>query len=229
MWKLTPAVLSDHPHIETVVEWCRSLHGDDAIWGALHGAVTGMERREPMTGQLERRDGSVVDCATVPLPDGATLVTFQDVTDTANVERALRERNDALEAADDLKNDFVHHVSYELRSPLTNIIVFAQLLDDDTTGPLTAKQREYLAYITASSSARPAIINDILDLATIDAGAMTFSLGPVGIRATMEAAAEGVRDRLAEHNLALDIRAETGIGSFVAVERRVRQILFNLL
>jgi len=146
-----------------------------------------------------------------------------------NVERALRERNDALEAADDLKNEFVHHVSYELRSPLTNIIGFAQLLDDLKTGPLTEKQREYLGYITSSSSALLAIINDILDLATIDAGAMTLDLGEVDIRATMEAAAEGVRDRLAEHGLALDIRADAGIGSFVADERRVRQILFNLL
>src|SRR5207253_5723023 len=94
--------------------------------------------------------------------------TFHDVTDTANVERALRERNDALEAADNLKSDFVHHVSYELRSPLTNIIGFAQLLNEPATGALTDKQREYLGYITASSAALLAIINDILDLATID-------------------------------------------------------------
>jgi signal transduction histidine kinase len=182
-----------------------------------------------MARRIERRDGSVVDCATVPLPDGATLVTFHDVTDTVNVERALRERNDALEAADNLKSDFVHHVSYELRSPLTNIIGFAQLLNEPATGALTDKQREYLGYITASSAALLAIINDILDLATIDAGAMTLNLAPVDIRATMEAAAEGVRDRLAEDDLTLDIRAAAGIGSFTGDERRIRQILYNLL
>ena len=81
-----------------------------------------------MAARLERLDGSVLDCATVPLPDGATLVTFQDVTDSVNVERALIERADALQDADRLKSAFVHHVSYELRSPLTNIIGFAQLL-----------------------------------------------------------------------------------------------------
>ena len=205
------------------------MHDVDSTWQMLQGAITGMERREPMSARIDRRDGSIIDCATVPLPDGATLVTFQDVTDTLNIERALRERNDALEAADDLKNDFVHHVSYELRSPLTNIIGFAQLLDDAKIGPLTSKQREYLGYITASSSALLAIINDILDLATIDAGAMTLDLGPVDIRATMEAAAEGVRDRVAEHGLVLDIKADAEIGRFVADERRVRQILYNLL
>jgi signal transduction histidine kinase len=146
-----------------------------------------------------------------------------------NFERALRERNDALEAADDLKNDFIHHVSYELRTPLTNIIGFAHLLHDDAIGPLTEKQREYLGYISSSSGALLAIINDILDLASIDAGAMQLDLGPVDIRRTIDAAAEGVRDRLAEHGLDLDIRTPDNIGSFTADERRVRQILFNLL
>ncbi|MGA2124731.1 MAG: PAS-domain containing protein [Xanthobacteraceae bacterium] len=230
MWSLSPAMLAERPHIEAVIARCRPQQRDDDAWQLLRGAVTGLEHREAVAGRrIERSDGSVVVCATVPLPDGATLVTFQDVTDTVKVERALRERNDALEAADRLKNDFVHHVSYELRSPLTNIIGFAQLLDDVRTGPLTEKQREYLGYITSSSSALLAIINDILDLATIDAGAMTLDLGPVDIRATIEAAAEGVRDRLADQGLALDIRADAEIGSFVADERRVRQILYNLL
>ena len=95
--------------------------------------------------KLERKDGSVLDCMTMPLPDGATMLTFQDITDTENVERALRERNEALETADQMKVDFVHHVSYELRSPLTTIIGFAHFLSDPVTGPLTPKQAEYLA------------------------------------------------------------------------------------
>jgi len=232
-WRLEPDALNgrdgERPHIETVLRWCRTLYGSDAFWAKLRGAVTGLERREPMTARLERLDGSVLDCATVPLPDGATLVTFQDITDSVNVERALIERADALQDADRLKSAFVHHVSYELRSPLTNIIGFAQLLEDPSTGPLTGKQREYLGYIGASSSALLTIINDILDLATIDAGGMTLDLKAVDIRAAVEAAAEGVRGRLAEQGIRLDVRAATDIGSFMADERRLRQILFNLL
>ena len=158
-----------------------------------------------------------------------TLVTFHDVTDSVNVERVLTERNQALVAADAIKIDFVQHVSYELRSPLTNIIGFTHFLDDPVTGPLTEKQREYLGYITASSNALLAIINNILDLASIGAGAMQLDLEPVDIRATMHAAAEGVQDRLVKNNITLDIKAPPDIGSFVADERRVRQILFNLL
>ena len=123
----------------------------------------------------------MLECMTMPLPDGATMLTFQDITDTENVERALRERNEALEAADQMKVDFVHHVSYELRAPLTTIIGFAHFLSDPSTGPLTAKQAEYLDYVTKSTNALLALTNNILDLATIDAGAMKLELGPVNI------------------------------------------------
>jgi signal transduction histidine kinase len=229
MWQLSPAMLAEHPHIEVVIAQCRVFHRDEEIWQTLRLAVTAMDSREPLLRRIERTDGSVVDCRTVRLPDGATLVTFQDVTDSVNVERVLIERNEALVQADKIKIDFVHHVSYELRSPLTNIIGFAHFLDDPSTGTLTPKQGEYLGYITASSNALLAIINNILDLASIGAGAMTLNLEPVDIRATMDAAVEGVQDRLVKNSIKLELRTPGDIGRFVADERRIRQILFNLL
>jgi signal transduction histidine kinase len=230
MWKLPEEALAERPHIEAVIAWCAPLQPEDQTLRSLRTAVTAIGQRESVKGRLERRDGSVVDVATLPLPDGATLLTFQDVTDTVNVERALRERNEALETADKIKIDFLHHVSYELRSPLTNIIGFAHFLGDPGTGPLTDRQSEYLGYITVSTNALLTLINDILDLATIDAGAMTLNLGPVDIRKTMDAAAEGIRDRLIKDHIALDIATDTPeIGVFSADERRVRQVLYNLL
>lgn len=229
MWKLPDQALAERPHIETITALSRPLHGGDPTWQALREVVTAIDSRKAITGRLERRDGGVVDCTTVPLPGGATLVTFHDVTDSVNVERVLRERNEALEEADRLKIDFVHHVSYELRSPLTNIIGFVHLLGDPATGSLAQKQREYLDYITVSSDTLLALINNILDLATIDAGRMQLNLDQVDIRGAMQAAAEGVQDRLVSAGLTLDIRAPADIGSFVADGRRLRQILFNLL
>ena len=229
MWKLSPEALQERPHIETVESWCRPLFDDAATWRALREAITAIENRVEVPLKLERKDGSVLDCMTMPLPDGATMLTFQDITDTENVERALRERNEALETADQMKVDFVHHVSYELRSPLTTIIGFAHLLNDPTTGPLVPKQAEYLNYITTSTNSLFALINNILDLATIDAGAMTLELGPVDIRKTIDNAAEGIQDRLARDRIELKVDVDPNIGSFIGDGSRVVQVLYNLL
>jgi signal transduction histidine kinase len=230
MWKLAPDELQLRPHVERVFALCRVLYERDEPWAALKQAVTALpEGRTPVGARMERPDGSVIDAATVPLPDGATLVAFSDVTASVAMERALTERNEALEQAARLKDAFVKHVSYELRSPLTTIIGFTQLLGEGATGPLNEKQREYVGYVVASSAALLAIINDILDLTTLDAGAMELDLGEVDVRGAMEAAAEGVRDRLAEADLRLVLKSPPGIGSFVADEKRVRQVLFNLL
>jgi len=229
MWKLTAETLDQHPHVEAVTAWAQAMHDDNTVWRDLRAAVTAIDEREPIVARIERRDGMMIDMTTMPLPDGATLVTFQDISDTVNVERALRDKNEALETADAIKIDFVHHVSYELRSPLTNIIGFANLLGDPAFGPLTDKQHEYLGYITTSTNALLALINNILDLASIDAGAMSLNLSDVDIHASMEEAAEGVQDRLVKNDIKLEINAAPGIGSFPADERRLRQILFNLL
>src|SRR5205085_11094116 len=107
MWELSAEALLEHPHITAVEQWCKPLYDDAANWQSLREAITGIENRKPVRLKLERKDGSVLDCMTMPLPDGATMLTFQDITDTENVERALRERNEALEAADQMKVDFV--------------------------------------------------------------------------------------------------------------------------
>jgi signal transduction histidine kinase len=229
MWKLSPEALREQPHIETVETWCKPLFDDTATWHTIREAITRIENRVEVPLKLERKDGSVLDCMTMPLPDGATMLTFQDITDTENVERALRERNEALETADQMKVDFVHHVSYELRSPLTTIIGFAHLLNDPSTGPLVPKQAEYLNYITTSTNSLFALINNILDLASIDAGAMTLELGPVDIRKTIDNAVEGIQDRLARDRIELRIDVDPAVGSFVADGGRVVQVLYNLL
>jgi signal transduction histidine kinase len=171
----------------------------------------------------------VVNYAVTPLPDGATLLAFADVTDTQRYERALLERNEALVASDRLKNQFISHVSYELRTPLQTIIGFSDLLANPRFGALNAKQREYLSDIVASSKTLLAIIDDILDLATIDAGALELKLAPVSLGVVIDAAVLGVRERAARARLTLDIAVAPDAESFVGDESRVRQVLYNLL
>ena len=230
LWRLNPTELAGKPHIDQVAAFCADLCPDDEAWSVLRMAVAGLhDQRTGIERRLTCRDGSIIDCSVAPLPDGATLLTFTDTTASVNVERALTERNQALIDTEKLRNDFVHHVSYELRSPLTNIIGFIQLLGDGSIGSLNPKQTEYVGYVMKSSAALLAIINDILDLATIDTGATELTVKSIDILATIKAAVEGVQDRLAESALTLQIVAPDDIGAFTADAKRVRQVLFNLL
>ena len=157
------------------------------------------------------------------------MLTFVDVSDTVHVERALKDKNEALELADQIKNDFVQHVSYELRSPLTNIIGFTELLQTPGFGELNNRQREYVEHISTSSLTLLTIVNDILDLATVDAGIMELDVSDVPVRDAVTAASERVADRLREHNIALQINIEDAVTSFRGDANRVHQVLFNLL
>jgi signal transduction histidine kinase len=230
LWALSADDLADSPHIDLVAEACLARFGNADSWSELRAAVAGwQDQRMAIERRLPRRDGSVLDCSASPLPDGATLLAFIDTTASVSIERALTERNQALLEAQKLRNDFVHHVSYELRSPLNTIIGFIQFLGDPAVGPLNEKQLEYTGYVMKSSAALLALIDDILDLASIDADVMELSLEEVDIARTIDAVAEGVQDRLAEADLGLRISVAEGIGSFVADGKRIRQILFNLL
>ena len=230
LWRLSPALLGSEPHIDDIIFACRPLYDDAQEWERTKSAVTAIfSERRPYENQFDRPDGTVITAAALPLPDGGTLITYSDVTDSKRVERALIERNEALETASRVKSAFVSHVSYELRTPLTNIIGFTELLASPSTGAMGEKQREYLSDIRTSGQTLLAIIDDILDLATIDAGTFELKLAPVKVRGVIDAAVLGLRERLKQNRIELDIRIEPGIDEFVADGPRVTQILYNLL
>ncbi|MCW4115133.1 ATP-binding protein [Aurantimonas sp. MSK8Z-1] len=239
MWALTDEFLKAKPHIRTLPDHVGvgfkparqdgTATGTD--WLTLTRAVTAFDDgpREPLSGEADLSNGNVVSYGVVPLPNGQTMLTFIDVSDSRQAERMLRERNDALEEADRIKTDFVKHVNYELRSPLTNIIGFSALLRSVDTGPLNERQSEYLNYISTSTAALMTIVNDILDLASVDAGTMELEPSEVDIAKATETAAEAIRDRLQENDVALHVDVAAAGPRFRADEHRLTQVLFNLL
>src|SRR5205085_5691300 len=205
-WGLSEADLAGEPHFGDIVEKTRDLYREDGDWPAMREQVIAQVTQQThWSGRLDRRDGSVLQLATVPLPDGNVLFTGLDVTDTARVERALRERNEALETADRLKSEFIANVSYELRTPLNAIIGFAEILAHQYFGQLSERQLEYSRGILDSSHRLMSLINDILDLATIEAGYMALETGPVDIRAMLKAVITLTRERARNRDLALTL------------------------
>ncbi|BDA87028.1 alkaline phosphatase [Aureimonas sp. SA4125] len=237
MWGLSEEFLAAKPHVNTLgrtVAVSISPPEDDrppVDWPFFCQAVTAFDEgaREATSGEFALADGRIASYGIVPLPNGQSMLTFSDISDARRAELMLRERNEALEVADRIKTDFVKHVNYELRSPLTNIIGFSALLRSTETGPLTERQSEYLDYISISTSSLMTIVNDILDLASIDAGTMDLEMSDVDIAETVNKAAEAVRDRLKENDIGIDIDVSEAGESFRADEHRVTQILFNLL
>lgn len=229
-WNLKEEFLAREPHVDGIIDQCRPLFDDAGIWQDMKYCITSInDRSKPQRDRINRTDGKVFDSETVPLPDGNTLVTYLDVTDSASIERALRERNEALESADRLKTHFLSNVSYELRTPLTNILGFAEGLSIGIAGELKKKQAEYLDHIQASSNDLLSIIDAILDLTTIDAGAMELHLGDVNVAELMEKTARSVSDKMAQANLTINIEIADNLDTFRADEKRVSQILRHLL
>ncbi|MFO1088833.1 MAG: ATP-binding protein [Hyphomicrobiales bacterium] len=229
-WSLDPERLTSEPHIDDVIALCRPLYPDDDIWDDVKVVATSLDTgRRSLQGRMMRPDSTVLDYATVPLPDGNTLLTFVDMTASAGIERALRERNDALEAADKLKTNFLSNVSYELRTPLTNIIGFSEGLTLGIAGPMQPKQVEYLKHIRTSSNDLLSIIDAILDLTTIDAGRMELRLASVDVATLLESTAEAAAPEIERRDLQVSIELAEDATSFLADEKRVRQVVTNLL
>ncbi|MHA1524616.1 MAG: ATP-binding protein [Alphaproteobacteria bacterium] len=230
IWHLDPNSLEREPHMDRVIEECRRLAPASEHWDELRECVIafGQDRR-PIKGQIERSDAVVIDYASIPLPDGGTLFTYIDVSDSWRIQNALRDRNEALLAADQLKTRFINHVSYELRAPLTSIMGFADLIASQTFGSINPKQREYIEYIQHSSTTLHQLINDILDLATIDAGVMELELSQVDISAAIRSTAALLEKNLTKATLVLEFDIDADAGSIIADETRVKQVLYNLL
>ena len=230
IWTLPNDMLAHEPHIDDVIRAVQPMYDNEQAWNLIRGLATGLtEERQGQSIRMDRLDGSVLSCTTAPLPDGSTLFTFSDITASVRVERALKERNDALEQAGRVRDNFIHQVSYQLRSPLTNVIGFAQMLAEGHIGTLNPKQLEYASLINHSTNSVLAIIDDILDLASIDTGDITLDLSEVDLPDVIVRASEGLKDRILEHNLALLIETSPKLGLFKADPHRLRQIIFNLL
>jgi signal transduction histidine kinase len=229
IWDIPDAALIAEPHIADVVERMRGFYPADADWPSLkERLVEKLTSRDAANARIERTDGRVLDYALVPLPDGATQLSYVDVTDKVRVEQALRERAEALEAADRLKSEFISTVSYELRTPLNTIIGFAELLAKQYFGELNKRQSEYCADILTASERLLAIINDILDLASIDAGRMTLELAAVDPVELLSDTAQIMGDLARERELKLDV-VNTRVPRLRGDERRLKQAMCNLV
>jgi signal transduction histidine kinase len=230
LWGITEAQAAPGTHIRGLADACAPSYDGPDGWNRFAEQITSFDDERPSSqGTLELFSGLVLDYAIIPLPNAQTMLTFVNMTDSVRAERALTEKNEALRKADELKNDFVQHVSYELRSPLTNIIGFTDLLKTPGIGPLNDRQAEYIDHISTSSSLLLTLVNDILDLATVDAGIMRLNYSEIRLDELLDDVSIQIADRLQESGVTLEILVPAHLGSLVADQQRLKQILLKLL
>ncbi|PWE18908.1 tyrosine protein kinase [Marinicauda salina] len=230
LWNLGEAALDDAP-FETIADACHALYPDAEAWRDLKARVAdpSPESRKAVTGEIRRADGRILTWLTRPLPDGATLVAWDDITDSRRIEEALRDRAEALEASERIKTEFVEHVSYQLRTPLTTINGYADLLASGLAGELNERQLEHLGAVQTASTQLEKLIDDILDIAAIDAGQLELELGDVKLDALAADAADLIASRAEHAGVKLSQEADAESAPIRGDAKRLKQVLYNLL
>ncbi len=188
-----------------------------------------ISKRRPDKQRIRLKKDKALEYTYVPLPDGSHLLSFIDVSDTWLHEKALQEKNQALEHQNRLKSDFIAHVSYELQSPLHTILGFSELLMNQYFGALNEKQMDYSKGISEAAERLSNLLSDLLDLASIQAGTLTLNYQTVSAQALLSSLVLLVQNRASDHGLELIIDNQIGDMKIKVDAQRIRHAFFNLL
>ncbi len=229
-WEFNEEWLTRHPRVDELVPaMARKLVNPTAAAQIREMVRQTTNERQSSSGRLNMTDGRHFEFAAVPLPDGNALFTMVDVTDSSRIEAALRERAEALEQADRVKTDFVANMSYELRTPLTSIGGFAELLAAGYAGDLSPKGADYVSAILESVERLSKLINDVLDLTTTDTRGVTLERERVDIAGLCRSALETARPRALEKAQKLEATIDPSAGFVFGDARRLRESIENVL
>jgi signal transduction histidine kinase len=229
-WELDEEWLAEHPRVDELVPaMARKLVNPTAAAQIREMVRQTTNERQSASGRISMTDGRQFQFAAVPLPDGNALFTMVDVTDSSRIEAALRERATALEEADRVKTDFVANMSYELRTPLTSIGGFAELLAGGYAGELSSKGKDYVSAILESVDRLSKLINDVLDLTTGDTRGVPLEIERVDIAGLCRAAADTARARASEKAQKLDTEISPNAGFVFGDARRLRESVEHVL
>lgn len=230
LWKFNSGDMNVGTHISDVLKILDGTITNYNSWETLHTKLMSLfNQRTPKSDQLILQDKSIIKYSYVPLPDGSHLLSFVDMSDSWRFEKALKEKNQALEYADRIKSDFLSHVSYELRTPLNTIIGFSEILNNQYFGALNERQIDYCHGISEASKRLMFLVNDILDLTSIESGHLSIKSHPIDLNVLLVSVSTLVFNRANDQGLELVQENKTDISIFMADEQRLKQALFNLL
>ena len=230
LWEFDEEQLAAHPRVDALSRHIAAKLRDRGHANLVRELVrSATVERKQRSGRLSLTDGREFEFAAVPLPDGNALFTMLDVTDSRRVEAALRDRNEALEQADRVKTAFVSNMSYELRTPLTSIAGFAEMMAGGYAGELPETARDYVSAILESVLRLGALIDNVLDLTQSDSGSLLLAEDEVDLAELCREAAEELRPRAERKAIDFAVEVDSSAGLVTGDRRRLTQALCNIL
>lgn len=232
IWRLDDQDLDARMDFDQFEEKCRPLFHDEPFWRGLRARITdpSPDARLPFRSEIRRSDEAILSIASRPLPDGATLLAFADITSQRSVQNLLTEKAEIYAQADRLKTEFGSNVTYQLRTPLFTIAGFTEMmLDEETEQGLSPEHREQLSAIKTASDQLSKMIDNIIDITMIEAGRFELDLDHVDLRELLNDARDMVVGMALDREISIVLRCPDDIGEIVADGRRLKQVLFNLL
>ncbi|WP_375270157.1 PAS-domain containing protein [Sphingomonas sp.] len=228
LWNFEEEFLAGHPRVDAIAERLAPQLANQARSALVPELVRyATAERKQRGGRVALADGRHFEFAAVPLPDGNALVTMLDISDSRRIEQALRDRNEALEAADRVKTAFVANMSYELRTPLTSISGFAEMLHGGYAGTLSGEAIAYVDAILDSVERLGVLIDDVLDLTQADSA--TLEREDVELGTVVRAAADALAASAKRHRIDFVVEVLRSAGRVHVDSRRVREAVEHLL
>jgi signal transduction histidine kinase len=228
LWNFEEEFLAGHPRVDAIAERLAPQLANQARAALVSELVRyATVERKQRGGRVALADGRHFEFAAVPLPDGNALVTMLDISDSRRIEQALRDRNEALEAADRVKTAFVANMSYELRTPLTSISGFAEMLHGGYAGTLSGEAIAYVDAILDSVERLGVLIDDVLDLTQADGA--TLEREDVDLGAVVRAAADAMSASAKRHRVEFVVEVLRSAGRVHVDRRRIREAVEHLL
>ena len=230
VWALDETWLGEHPRVDELVPaMARRLVNPTAAAQVRELVRSTTSSRESGSGRVSMTDGRHFEFAAVPLPDGNCLFTMIDVTDSTRIEAALRERATGLEEADRVKTDFVANMSYELRTPLTSIGGFAEMLSAGYAGALAPAAADYVGAILESVARLSKLIDDVLDLTRGDTSGVVLERERIDLGGLCRSVGESQLGRVADKNQSLEIVIDRSAGIVLGDARRLRESVEHVM
>lgn len=230
IWSVPEAVLAAHPRVDELMAALADRLARPEQSGLVQQLIRAatVERRQ-RGGRIAFADGRFFEFAAIPLPDGNALFVMLDVTDSRRIEQALRDRNEALEDADRVKTAFVSNMSYELRTPLTSIVGFAEMMQAGYAGELSAQSNEYVEAIISATTRLTRLIDNVLDLTQGAAGGLAIERKSIDVEVLIRRVADGLRAKAQARDVTVALSLTASLGEVSGDERRLRQALEHVV